>query len=52
VWVHNIRHDDLRGMAAQRIRRKNERVCAKHFESSQFMNPIKRYVQVFSIQFA
>ncbi|ELU06999.1 hypothetical protein CAPTEDRAFT_185658 [Capitella teleta] len=39
VWVQNTRRDDIRGMSAESIRKKNERVCAKHFEPSQFMNP-------------
>ena len=40
VWVKNLRRKDLDGLNAAKL--KYRLVCAKHFEDSQFCNPIRR----------
>ena len=39
-WVINTRRGDLDHLSAEQLY-KNYRICAKHFEDSQFMNPNK-----------
>ena len=39
-WVQNMRRDDLQRKTSKELR--NYKLCADHFESSQFKNPDKR----------